>query len=1039
MFPGTPAPLRWAACLWLLTRFAAGMPQAVAQPVQPAKPQDGESGSGQILADYGKLPRTFEANTGQFDRQVRFASRGRGYSVYFTGSGALLALTNPRGLSTNRRGGAALHPTGASARDGSPSRLRLELEGARPDLRIAGGGRLSGEVNYLNGSDPSRWRTHVPTYAQVRYSGVYPGIDLVFYGNQSRLEYDFVVAPGADPSRIQLHFDGAASVDLSRAGDLIVSVDGREIEFRKPRIYQVRNGRRHAVAGSFTLAAHSAVGFRLGRFDRASPLVIDPVLDYSTYLGGSAFPGDQGNGIAIDANGNAYITGETDSTDFPVTQGAFQTKNASYAGGAAQVFVTKMNPTGTGLVYSTYIGGTGGDWAQAIAVDEAGSAYVAGYSYGKDYPTTQGAYQTSNLGHNVENCFVTKLSADGSSLVYSTYLGGTGAESIYGDEADAIAVDGKGNAYVAGEAYSGDFPLTGNAYQSKNNATLTGSNAFLTELSSDGSALVYSTYLGGSGVDLVGDNAAAVALDGSGNAYIAGYSYSADFPTTAGAFQTKNPGAANGNYNAFVAKFDPASGALVYSTLLGGSGIAEYGDRANGLAVDGHGNAYVAGDTYSDNFPVTRSAFQTHNNAANSGSSNVFISKLNSTGTSLLYSTYIGGIGSYEGPGDVAAGLGLDGYGNAYIAGKSYSPDYPVTAGAYQSGRKSNSDADPIVTVLNSTGTGLLYSTYFGGSGADYAYALAVDGKGSIYITGISYSADFPVSAGAFQAKNAAAPNNGTNAFVARLNVTAQVTPVATATAVTSSKNPATVGAQVTYTATVSARSGTARPTGNVVFSINGKAVETIQLNLGSKATLSGSFSIAGRYTIEASYTGGSQFEASSGQLAEVIDARPAAAPVFTPPPGTYTAAQSVKMSDATAGAAIHYTTNGSAPGASSPKYSGPIRVGMTTTIRAIAIAPGHPNSAIVEAIYVIKPPAPAPKFSPAGGSYKLPITVKISDKATAGLVIHYTVNGTMPTLTSPKYTSAGIKVTKKETIKAIAIATGYSKSAAATAAYSPK
>ncbi len=1033
MFQSIRAPLRLFAFAALA---AAPAIDGMAAPAAGASALRAGRIKAQAVSRYGALPRVFEANHGQFDRSVPFVSRGRGYSLSLMASGALLVLSKP-----GPGNGAAVpagRPQDAGGRDraaAQPARLRMEFSGADPGARIDGYDRLPGQVNYFVGNDPRRWQTHVPTYAKVKYSGIYPGIDLIFYGNQSRLEYDFVVSPEADPSRVRLRFGGADSIALNPGGDLRVAAGGGEMLFGKPSVYQWRKGRRRAVPGDFTLVDGSTVGFRLGRYDHSRPLVIDPVLDYSTYLGGSAYTGDQGNGIAIDSAGNAYITGNTDSTDFPVTPGAYQTKDASYAGGYEQVFVTMMNPAGTALVYSTYIGGTGGDWAEAIALDSQGNAYVTGYTYSKDYPATMGALQTTNPDTNNGSCFVTKLSADGSSLGYSTFLGGNGG--TFGDTANAITVDGQGDAYVAGTAASTNFPVTMNAYQSNENAQY-GVNAFLTELNAEGSALVYSTYLGGSCTRLPGDHAGAIALDDTGDVYIAGYSCSADFPTSSGAFQTTNTGAANGAGNAFVAKFDPSSGALVYSTLLGGSGIAGLGDSANGLAVDGNGDAFVAGETYSDDFPVTSGAFQTHNLGANLGSSNVFVAKFNPAGSSLVYSTYIGGSGSVAGPGDSANALAIDGYGNAYIAGRSYSPDYPATAGAYQSGRLANA-ADPIVTVLNSAGDGLLYSTYFGGSFGDYAYGLATDGQGGVYITGKSFSANFPVTSGAFQTRNLAAPGKGSNAFVAKFDLVSQVTPVATTTTVTSSANPATVGAEVTYTATVVAQSGNGQPTGNVTFSVDGTAVETVALNPGGKATLTGSISVAGRYTIAANYQGAAGFEASSGQLAETIQPHATAAPVFSPPQGTYDAAQSIKLTDATKGSTIYYTTNAGSPRSSWTKYGSPIRVAKSETIRAFAEAPDHPESAIVPAKYIIKPPAPTPGFSPAGGAYKLPITVRISDKATAGLVIRYTANGTTPTLASPVFTAAGIKVTKKETIKAIAMATGYSTSAVATAAYSSR
>jgi uncharacterized protein (TIGR03437 family) len=767
--------------------FAAGL-QAGGQVSMPAQPA-------RIAGDYGKLPLSFEANTGQADKSVRFLSRGGGYGLYLTGDEAVLAL---------RKGDCA---AAASARrpnlrrgvaDCDQDVVRMRLAGASGAAAApVGEEQLPGKANYLIGNDPAKWRTGVPTYSKVRYGNVYPGVDLVYYGNQRQLEYDFLVAPGADPKHIRIEFAGAKGLRLGEDGDLVVTAANGAITFHKPVVYQLVNGRRRAVEGSFALLAGYTAGFRLGSYDRAKPLVIDPVLAYSTYLGGTG--NATGNAIAVDTAGNAYVAGGASSTDFPVTPGAFQKTN--HAGAA---FVTKLNPSGTALVYSTFLNGsTGGSTAYALAVDGAGNAYITGDTGGSDFPVTPGAFQTANPRGGFAP-FVTKLNPAGTALVYSTYLGGKGSSGSgpYGVNSDdvphGVALDGSGNAYVVGGAASTDFPVTPGAFQTTNNAAAAPSlNAFVTKLNPTGTALVYSTYLGGNGADGA-DSATGVAVDGSGNAYIAGGARSTDFPVTPGAFQTRNRAAATASSNAFITKLNPAGTALVYSTYLGGSG----GDGAGGVAVDSGGNAYIAGSTSSADFPVTSGAFQTKNRSApNTFMGNGFVTKLNPAGTALAYSTYLGGSLL-----DQAASVAVDGSGSAYVVGSASSTDFPVTPGAIQTTNKAAAlghyFADGFVAKLDPTGSTLVYSTFLGGSGYYYQYyvasnnttyieggadgadSVALDGSGNAYVAGITQSPDFPVTAGAFQTVNRAPASNepaplintpSQNGFVAKLNLGALI------------------------------------------------------------------------------------------------------------------------------------------------------------------------------------------------------------------------------------------------------------------------
>jgi len=526
---------------------------------------------------------------------------------------------------------------------------------------VTGLDELPGKSNYFIGNDPKKWRTNVPTYARVKYHGVYPGVDVIFYGNQEQLEYDLVVAPGADPSVIALHVaaglprdasstDGGLKPPLRIApnGELVVRIDGGEVRMYRPLMYQESTGGRREISGSYILKGACDVAFKLGAYDHSRALVIDPVLAYSTYLGGSSV--DYGYGIAVDTFGSAYVTGETSSGNFPTTAGAFQTTPA----GTSNAFVAKLNPSGSALVYSTYLGGSDSDFGFGISVDSSGHAYVTGLTVSANFPTTAGAFQTSPSGEL--NAFITKLNPSGSALVYSTYLGGSSVGYAYG-----IAVDSSGHAYVTGSTDSPNFPTSTGALQ----ASLAGYvNAFVTKLNPRGSALVYSTYLGGK----LEDSGQDVAVDSAGHAYVTGTTDSSDFPTTAGAFQTSLAGAEN----AFITELNPGGSALVYSTYLGGSS-ADYG---YGIAVDTFGSAYVIGLASSANFPTTAGALQTSLTV----SEDPFVTKLNPDGTALLYSTYFGG-SSGE---DHGTGIALDSLGNAYMTGWTQSTNFPTTWGSFQ-------------------------------------------------------------------------------------------------------------------------------------------------------------------------------------------------------------------------------------------------------------------------------------------------------------------------------------------------------------------
>ena len=678
-----------------------------------------------IPAAFVKLPLSFEIyfeqNLGQTDSRVRFLSRGSGYTLFLNSTEAVLALN--RGGDRSPDLSAREHRPQAGMPAPPSVMLRMKLVGANENPDVNGLDNLPGKSNYFIGNDPKKWRSNVPHYARVAYWQVYPGIDLVYYGNRQQLEYDFVVAPGADPDAIRLGFEGADEIGLDHQGNLILQTAGGELLQRAPVIYQEIEGVKASVAGGYVLQDDNEVSFAVAAYDASSPLIIDPVLEYSSYLGGSE--DDQGISVAVDAAGNLYVTGDTGSSNFPTTSGAFQTT------GSSAVYVTKVDAAGSGLVYSTYLGGSKASVGHGIAVDAAGNAYVTGRTESSDFPTArpfQAAY-----GGGSDDAFITKLNAEGSALVYSTYLGG----SNY-DQGRSIAVDGAGNAYITGITESANFP-TANPVQ----AGLSGErDTLVAKLNASGSSLVYSTYLGGSGVD-VGHF---ITVDAAGSAYVTGLTNSADFPT-ARPLQATFRG---GRYDAIVTKLNPEGSALVYSTYLGGS----RNDEARSIAVDSSSNAYVTGYTESDDFP-TAHPFQA---AFGGGSNDAFIVKLSAAGSALVYSTYLG-----VGGGDFGRAIAVDIGGNAYVTGYTDSDDFP-TANPFQPAYAGNTDA--FVTKFNAAGSALVYSTYLGGSGFERGRGIAVDAVGNAYVTGRTESQDLPTANG-FQA---AFGGGSGDAFVIKLN-----------------------------------------------------------------------------------------------------------------------------------------------------------------------------------------------------------------------------------------------------------------------------
>ncbi len=581
--------------------------------------------------------------------------------------------------------------------------IKASFIGTTLNPALSGQGLMEYKCNYFIGNDPAKWCTDVPNYESIVYKNVYAGIDLKYYGNGKQMEYDFIVSPGADPSQIAINYEGAISISVNSEGELVVETDWGKVIEHEPLVYQEIDGRSVPIECTYTMIGDNRFGFELdGVYDDEFALVIDPVLSYSTFLGGNG--GDWSNGIAVDASGAAYVAGHTESTNFPTTPGSFQTNQ-----GDRDVVVSKFSPSGMTLVYSTYLGGGDYEEGKDIAVDGSGCAYITGTTLSDDFPM-QDPY--NNIKSNWYDAFVTKIGPNGDALVYSTYLGGNGSDNAYG-RGGSIVVDKYNCAYVAGETNSSDLPITEGAYDS----IMDNRDAFVTKFSATGNTLIYSTYLGGSDYDY----ANAIAIDSEGFAYVTGVTNSIDF-SLLNAFDSSY----NGNIDVFVSKLGQDGGALIYSTYLGGT------DEENGygIAVDLENCAYITGRTLSSDFPTQNPIY------GDQDSWDAFITKFNASGDALTYSTYIGGNNV-----DFGWDAAVDANYRVYITGETHSNDFPTKV-AYQPNLGGPPDA--FVTRLNSNGDSLTYSTYLGGNLADYGLQLALGDDNSIFVTGYSFSTDFP-------------------------------------------------------------------------------------------------------------------------------------------------------------------------------------------------------------------------------------------------------------------------------------------------------
>jgi hypothetical protein len=704
---------------------------------------------GHSVHEYQRLPLTFESNQGQTNSEVRFLARGQGYTAFLTAGGIALSL---------RRSIPGADAGSDIQRMTTSKMVQLTLVGALKDPVIVGEDPQPGRVNYFLGKDPSKWQTDVPTYGRVRQVNVYPGIDLLYHGTDRQLEYDFEVRPGADPRAIKFEIQGAEQIKLDPQGNLVLKMENGELRLQCPVVYQKSYGRQVVVDGAYAVEDSTHVSFEVAHYDASKPLVIDPVLIYASYLGGTG--ADQANGIAVDSTGSVYLAGTTTSVDFPGANLGSLAQNTNH------VFVAKFNAAGTQLVYADYIGGNNADAASALVLDSRNDVYVTGSTQSSNFPVIN-AFQSTQPGPN--SGFLTQVSADGSTLLYSTYLGGNTL-----DQPTGIAIDSANEVYVAGYTMSTNFPVE-NAYQpaalANGNGTF-GTYGFLTKFSAGGASLVYSTYFAGNlnGIEPspnyraskpIRDAASnlppsseisALALDANGNAYLAGTTNTYNFPTTAGAYLTSYSVSGNTGVG-FVSKFS-GTGTLDYSTYFYGSNTQDL--TIAGIAVDATGSAYITGDGQNYTaFPITTTSIcdpETYSFACGPA----FVAKFDSPGATLLYSTCLGPF-NYSYP----EAITLDSSNDAYIVAQTGSSDFQ-TSNAIEA---YSNQKDLIVVEIDPGASTQLFATYLGGSGNDSPGGIAVDANGNIYVAGTTSSTDFPITQGAFQGQL----TGSTNTFVAKI------------------------------------------------------------------------------------------------------------------------------------------------------------------------------------------------------------------------------------------------------------------------------
>ncbi|MBI2472585.1 MAG: SBBP repeat-containing protein [Planctomycetes bacterium] len=871
----------------------------------------------QVQESYGKLPLCFIQNDGQMDKAVLFYEKQSAHSTFFTRNGIYLTLVNGQISEKPEAVNSKMPHRKSEIQNPKSAVIKLVPLGANKDPEVIAEGLQEGKINYLVGS-PERWKTNIPTYQAVVYKDIYKNIDMKFYGNNRQLEYDIIVKPGANPSRVRLAYRGIKGWKITEDGDLSIDLENGKVVQKKPYVYQVINGKKVEVEGRFKIQDARGMklegwganrqgrlgeclnsenknrkskiqnpkfiyGFQVASYDKRYPLFIDPTsLVYSTYFGGNANDDNYSasKSIAIDSSGNVYLTGETISTNLATSTGAYRGRlNNGSNTVNYDAFVTKLNSSLSSIQYCTYLGGSGTESAYGIAVDSSGSAYVAGYTTSSDFGTAS-AYQGNLMGS--QDGFVTKLNTAGTGVVYSTYLGGSSD-----DYCDDIAIDSSGNAYIVGATWSNDFGTYSAAY-----ANLRGNvDAFVTKLnSSGGSSTAYSTFIGGNGTD----TGWAIAVDSSGNAYISGNTSSADLGTSTSAFQG-NKAASD---DCFLVKLNSNGGTDTgYCTYLGGSGD----DEARGLAVDTSGNAYLTGYTVSNNFPTTSGAYQT---SYGGGNRDGFVTKLNSAGSGLSYSTYLGGSGT-----DTTNCIAVDGSGYAYVVGDTSSSNFPTTDAIY--GSLQGGTYDTFASKLNTSGSGFIYSTYLGGNSDEYVWGIALDSSNNPYIAGYTASSNFPTTSGAYQTSY----NTGTwDIFVSKISYSSPTTeePIPKTTLSISSTNPSSGATGVAVNIKVEATfsmlmNGSTLNTGTFKLSGGGSNVSGNVTTDGAKAIFTPSSNLSYNTSYTATITTGAQAANYAGTTLEsayswsfTTENAPAVTPSPTPTPSVTATATPATVSSPT-------------------------------------------------------------------------------------------------------------------------------------------
>jgi len=802
-------------------------------------------------ATAGQLPLSFEVNRGQAADDAKFVARGRGYAMVLTDRGEpVLALNDQAGQTSPLHVESLKQASSANdvRKPGGQTLLRLEFPGGNPTPHAQGEQPVAARSNYLIGNDPGKWLTDVPHYARVRYSEIYSGVDVLYYVKDRQLEYDFIVRPGTDAGSIRMKVQGVEAIERSERGSLTLKTAAGVAALRKPVAYQQGPSGELEVACNYVLD-NGEIRFALGDYDRSQMLRIDPVLSYSKPLDALI------RAIAVDASGNTYLAGSTVSANFPTTASVFQHAN----NGDADAIIAKLDPTGSTLLFATYLGGSAYDSADSIVLDSTGNVIVAGSTRSTNLPVNN-ALQLNLLGP--QDAFLSKLNPTGTQLLYSTYWGGSGTDSALG-----VALDSSGRAVMTGVTSSSNLPTSVGAFQPVNGGG--DADAFIAKLDptkSGAASLLFATYLGGSNRDA----ASAIAVDATGNVFVTGLTISSNFPT-ASPLQATCASCPSGSdtglipaavADAFVTKLNATGTALVYSTFLGGNS----GDAGNAIAVDSVGNAYVAGTTLSwSNFPTMAGAFQTLHH----GVADAFVSKLNAGGSGLLYSTLVGGDGD-----DGATGVALDSSGNAYLTGFTNSWDFPTVNPLQGPGRGvcdfvlfPDGCSDALVAKLNATGSALIYSTYLGRANINESgTAIALDSAGNAHLAGATGIASFTdlldltrfgfvpvISAGGFAAE------------VSLASVGSEVTAIT----LSSSQNPSNQGQALTLTAKITPPG----PTGQVSFRNGNTAIGLATLDSGGTATINSNSLSGGTHSIIAEYQGDTNFAGSaSAPFTQVVN-----------------------------------------------------------------------------------------------------------------------------------------------------------------------